>query len=167
MGGLDIVIAIVVMVGLWRGFQAGFIRTAIALVSWFIALVAGTRLADDVAPHLSGMVQSPVLQMGLGFLLVVLAVLLIMQIISTIVRSIVAGLKLGLVDQFAGGVLGIAKSLLIVLVILNVSAPLLAKTSLWQSSVLVPELMPFAPFAKEFVSDTLDDAWGQVNTPEN
>lgn len=29
MSGLDIVIAIVVLIGLWRGFQVGLIKTAI------------------------------------------------------------------------------------------------------------------------------------------
>ncbi|WP_261868896.1 hypothetical protein [Psychrobacter sp. JCM 18901] len=38
MSGLDIVIAIVVLIGLWRGFQVGLIKTAIGLVGWFIAL---------------------------------------------------------------------------------------------------------------------------------
>ena len=49
MSGLDIVIAVVVLIGLWRGFQVGLIKTAVGLVGWFIALIAATRLAGSVA----------------------------------------------------------------------------------------------------------------------
>ena len=66
MSGLDIVIAIVVLIGLWRGFQLGLIKTAIGLVGWFIALIAATSLAGVVSPQLADIVQSPVLANGDG-----------------------------------------------------------------------------------------------------
>ena len=100
---LDIIIAVIVLIGLWRGYQAGFIRTAIGLVGWFIALVAATRLADDIAPQMTEFVASPVLQTGLAFLAVALVVLAIMQVVGFMARSLIKGLKLSLLDQMAGG----------------------------------------------------------------
>ena len=136
MGFLDIIIAVMVLAGLWRGFNVGFIRSSISLVGWFIALLAATRLADDVAPYLANYVSSPVLQMGAGFLVIVLMVLIVIQLLTVLVSGIVKGLKLGLVDQLAGGVLGAAKNVLVVLVMLSVSAPVIINTSLWQSSII-------------------------------
>ncbi|WP_227526160.1 CvpA family protein [Psychrobacter sp. FDAARGOS_221] len=162
---LDIIIAIIVLLGLWRGFSVGFIRSAIALVGWFIALLAATRLADDVAPYFAGVVQSPVLQMGAGFLAVVLIVMLVIQLLTLMVSGIVNSLKLGFVDKFLGGTLGAAKNILVVLVLLSVSAPALMTTSMWQSSVLAPELLPYAPFAKEFAAKVLSGAWEQIDMP--
>ncbi|WP_011960205.1 MULTISPECIES: CvpA family protein [Psychrobacter] len=167
MGFLDIVIAIMVLAGLWRGFSAGFIRSAISLVGWFIALLAATRLADDVAPYLANVVSSPVLQMGAGFLAVVLIVMLVIQILTMLVSGIVKSLKLGFIDQLAGGVLGAFKNLLVVLVMLSVSAPVLVNTAMWQSSVLAPELLPYAPFAKEFATKVLGEAWQQIDVPDS
>lgn len=165
MGLLDIIIAVIVLAGLWRGFKAGFVRSSISLVGWFIALLAATRLADDVAPYLSNFISSPVLQVGAGFLVVVLLVLLVIQIITLLVSSIVKSLKLGFVDQLAGGVLGAAKNILVILVMLSISAPVIINTSLWQSSVIAPELLPFAPFAQEFATDVLGEAWQQIDMP--
>jgi len=125
MGFLDIIIAVMVLAGLWRGFNVGFIRSSISLVGWFIALLAATRLADDVAPYLANYVSSPVLQMGAGFLVIVLMVLIVIQLLTVLVSGIVKGLKLGLIDQLAGGVLGAAKNVLVVLVMLSVSAPVI------------------------------------------
>lgn len=166
MGLLDIIIAVIVLIGLWRGFQAGLVRTAVALVGWFIALVAGTRFADDVGPLLYGYIESPVLQMATGFLIIVLIVMLFMQIISALISSVIKGFKLGLVDQLAGGILGSFKNLIAILVLLSVLAPMLINTSLWESSIIAPELMPYSPFATDFVKTVFGEAWQQIDTPE-
>ena len=106
MSGLDIVIAIVVLIGLWRGFQVGLIKTAVGLVGWFIALIAATRLAGVVSPQLSGMVQNPVLQMAMAFLLVVIIILAIMHLVAFVFSGVLKTLRLGVVDKMAGGCTG-------------------------------------------------------------
>ncbi|WP_201594680.1 CvpA family protein [Psychrobacter vallis] len=163
MSGLDIVIAIVVLIGLWRGFQLGLVKTAVGLVGWLIALIAATRLAGSVSPQLSGIVQNPVLQMAMAFLLVVIVILALMHLVAFVFSGVLKTLRLGIVDKMAGGVLGAAKNVLMVLVVLSVSAPLLVQMPQWQTSVLAPELMPYAPMGKELVSDVMGMAWDQVN----
>nr|WP_317198970.1 CvpA family protein [uncultured Psychrobacter sp.] len=163
MSGLDIMIAFVVLIGLWRGFQVGLIKTAVGLVGWFIALIAATRLANSIAPQLSGIVESPVLQMALAFLLVVLVILAVMHTLAFVFSSALKTLNLGVVDKLAGGVLGAAKNILVILVILSISAPLLVQLPQWETSVIAPELMPYAPMGKELASDMLGVAWSQIN----
>lgn len=163
MSGLDIVIAVVVLIGLWRGFQVGLIKTAVGLVGWLIALIAATTLASTVAPMLSGIVANLVLQMALAFLLVVIAVLAVMHLVAFVFSGVIKTLRLGVLDKMAGGVLGAAKNVLMVLVILSVSAPLLMQLPQWHTSVLAPELMPYAPMAKALATDVLGSAWQQVN----
>ena len=163
MSGLDIVIAVVVLIGLWRGFQVGLIKTAVGLVGWFIALIAATRLASSVAPQLSGMVENPVLQMAMAFLVIVIAILAIMHLVAFVFSGVLKTLRLGILDKVAGGVLGAAKNVLMVLVVLSVSAPLLVQMPQWETSVLAPELLPYALMGKELVSDMFGLAWDQVN----
>lgn len=163
MSGLDIVIAVVVLIGLWRGFQVGLIKTAVGLVGWFIALIAASRLAASVAPQLAGIIQNPVLQMAGAFLLVVIAILAIMHLVAFVFSGVLKTLRLGVLDKMAGGLLGAAKNVLMVLVILSVSAPLLVQMPQWQTSVLAPELLPYAPVGKALVSDMVGVAWDQVN----
>ena len=163
MSGLDIVIAVVVLIGLWRGFQVGLIKTAVGLVGWFIALIAASRLAASVAPQLSGIVQNPVLQMASAFLLVVIAILAIMHLVAFVFSGVLKTLRLGVLDKIAGGILGAAKNVLMVLVVLSISAPLLVQMPQWQTSVLAPELLPYAPVGKALVSDMFGMAWDQDN----
>ncbi|AAZ19133.1 possible colicin V production protein [Psychrobacter arcticus 273-4] len=163
MSGLDIVIAVVVLIGLWRGFQVGLIKTAVGLVGWFIALIAASKLAASVAPQLSGIVQNPVLQMASAFLLVVIAILAIMHLVAFVFSGVLKTLRLGVLDKMAGGILGAAKNVLMVLVILSISSPLLVQMPQWQTSVLAPELLPYAPVGRALVSDMFGMAWDQVN----
>lgn len=163
MSGLDIIIAIIVLIGLWRGFQVGLIKTAVGLAGWFIALIAATQLASHVAPQLSAIVQNPVLQMAAAFILVVIVILAAMHLIAYVFSGVLKTLRLGVVDKMAGGILGAAKNTLMVLVVLSVSAPLLVQMPQWQTSVIAPELLPYAPMAKVLASDMLGLAWDQVN----
>lgn len=163
MSGLDTIIAIVVLIGLWRGFQAGLIKTAVGLMGWFVALIVATRLATLIAPQLSSLVANPVLQTALAFLIVVIVILAIMHLLAFIFSSALKTLNLSVLDKMAGGVLGAAKNTLMVLVVLSISAPLLVQLPQWQTSVLAPELMPYAPMGKELATDMLGMAWGQIN----
>lgn len=165
MSGLDIIIAVVVLIGLWRGFQVGLIKTAVGLVGWFIALIAATRLASVIAPQLSGVVENPVLQMAAAFLVVVIVILAIMHLVAFVFSGVLKTLRLGVLDKMAGGVLGAAKNILVVLVLLSVSAPLLMQLPQWETSVLAPELLPYAPMAKTLAADMLGVAWDQINQP--
>ena len=163
MSGLDIIIAIVVLIGLWRGFQAGLIKTVVGLMGWFVAPIVATRLATSITPQLSSLVANPVLQTALAFLIVVIVILAIMHLLAFIFSSALKTLNLSVLDKMAGGVLGAAKNTLMVLVVLSISAPLLVQLPQWQTSVLAPELMPYAPMGKELATDMLGMAWGQIN----
>ena len=160
---LDIIIAAVVLWGLYRGFQAGAIKTALTLIGWLVALVAGTRLADTVAPMFADFVDNTVLQTALGFLAVCLVVISIVHLIIYLFKSSLKALRLDFLDKLAGGVLGATKGVLKVLVVLSFTAPLLTHLPMWQSSALTQSLMPFAPMARQLITNATGEAWQYIN----
>ena len=163
---LDLSIAIIILLGLWRGWRLGLVKSMLSLFGWFIALVSATRLAHEVAPYMASFVDAPILQTALGFLTVVLVVVVMVHLVGFVARSTINGLKLGVLDQLFGAMAGAAKSLLVVLVIMSVVSPLLVRTSMWQSSSLAPALLPYSPFAKQFTTKMLGEAWEQLDQPE-
>ncbi len=86
--------------------------------------------------------------------------------LALIVKKLLESLKLSFLDKMAGGALGSGKNVLIILVVLNFSFPILAKMPVWQNSMLAPELLPYAPLAKELIQKTMGDAWQQVETAQ-
>ncbi len=165
MAWLDIIITFVVFMGLWRGFRAGVIKTLAALVSWLLALIIASKMADDFAYWFVGITDSQVLQIAMAFLAVMLAVVVGVQLIASTLTKTVSALKLGFLDRLAGGVLGAGVGVLKVLIVLSIIAPLLLKVPSVQNSVLVPALLPYAPVAKTLLQETLGQTWNQLENP--
>lgn len=165
MNTFDFVIAAIVLFGLWRGFSQGFVKSFINLIGWLVALIAASRLADDVGGLFAGMVASPKLQVAMGFLLVVLVVFTLLTVVSGIVNKVMETLNLKIIDRFAGGVLGAFKGVLVVLIFMSVSSPLLQKLPFWQNSTLAPELMPYAPVAMQMSKDVFKRSVQEVTNP--
>lgn len=162
---IDICIAFMVLIGLWRGFHAGAIKTAMSLVAWFVALILASSLAKPFAPLFAGVVDNLVLQVSLAFLVITLIIVAICHVVSWIAQKTLKTLKLGFLDKILGGILGAGRGVLKVLIILSVTSPLLAKSANWQQSILAQNLLPFAPVAQAIVTEILGEAWEQVENP--
>lgn len=145
----DIVILLMLFFGLWQGFRAGLLRSVVSLFGWLFALVFATYFAKPLAYLFVGIVDSPVLTVVISFIAVGLAVVVGLQIILWMMSKTMQGLKLGPLDKLAGAVFGCGKNLLVVLLLISLLAPLLSTTKIWQTSQLLPELLPFSPFAME------------------
>ena len=147
MNTFDLIILVILLLALWRGFTKGFIKSVISLVGWLVALVIASRYADSVAPLFSVFFESPVLQLTFGFLTIILAALTIQALISSLANRLLNALNLKIVDRIAGGVLGTAKGVVVVLIALSASAPIIQPMPAWSDSQLGAALMPLAPVA--------------------
>lgn len=162
---LDVLIVFIVLMGMWRGFAAGCIKTTFSLVSWLVAFLVASRTASDFASILAGVIDSPVLQVAAMFLLLALAVMTVMQLLIAMLIGLVKTLRLGLLDGVLGGVLGAALGVLKVLILLSIASPLLVYLPNWQESILAQNLLPLAPTATELLKQVLGDAWQQIENP--
>ncbi|ANB91396.1 colicin V production protein [Moraxella ovis] len=162
---IDVFIAFMVLMGLWRGFTAGFAKTAASLVAWLSALIIASRIAKEVSPFLAGFIENPVLQIAAAFLLVALGVVAVVHLLTSIITGALKTLKLGFVDRLLGGVLGAATGILKVLIILSIASPLLIHLPNWQQSILAQNLLPLAPIAMELLQEALGGAWQQIQNP--
>ncbi|WP_323842782.1 CvpA family protein [Moraxella sp. Pampa] len=162
---IDISIMMMVVIGMWRGFSAGFIKTAVSLVSWLFAFIVASRMTKLVAPMLVGIIDDSVLQMATAFLAIVFVVMMAMQLITLSLSGLFKVLKLGFLDRILGGILGAVIGVLKVLIILSIMSPLLTYLPNWQSSILAQNLLPFAPVAMQLLQEVLGETWQQINNP--
>lgn len=160
---LDIMISAVVLVGLWQGFRAGAMKTALALMSWLIALVAASRLAHTALPYVVSFSDNETLQLAMAFLLVFLLILVLLHTLVFLFSKALKGLGLDFLDKIAGGVLGACLGVLKVLMVLSVLSPILVRLPVWDNSPLAQALLPFAPMAKQLLMDNVGDVWQLVN----
>ncbi len=151
---LDFILIGFTLLGMIKGFKIGLIQSIVSFIGWAIALLVGSRLAPVLAPKFVGVVDSEVLQLALGFLTVAFCIIALLQVIVWVMKKMLESLKLSFLDKFAGGILGTFKHILIILVVLNFMVPVFSKMPFWQKSVLVPELLPYAPLAKTVIEQT-------------
>lgn len=162
---IDIFIVFVVLMGLWRGFVAGFVKMAASLLAWLSALIIASHTAKLVAPMLVKFIDNPVLQLAGAFLLVALIVITAVHLLASLLTGALKTLKLGVLDRLLGGVLGIATGVLKVLIILSITSPLLMQLPNWQASILAKNLLPMSPIATELLKKALDGTWEQIKNP--
>jgi membrane protein required for colicin V production len=95
------------------GSLRGFLREAIALVTWIIALFVGWHFADSMAPHLGGLLAgSPVATWAARVIIVVLVLLLGAGIGVTVTHFVRLSIFSGM-DRFLGFVFGLFRGLVL------------------------------------------------------
>lgn len=164
MNGLDLLMLGILSLSAWRGFHKGLLGAVVSLAGWFVALYVGSKGAEQIAANFAGITADPALQTVVAFVVLVLIVLVTLWGAVQILRSVLKAVALGLLEQLAGAVFGVAKGLLVMLIIISVIGPWAQQSPTWQQSVLAPALMPYAPLAMQVSKQIAEQAWDQVKS---
>ena len=149
MNVLDVLILVVLVSGLWQGFNHGLLKSVVSMLGWLLALLVASYLAKPLAPFFTSFTSSPVLNMMAAFLCVALFVIVGLQLVLWVMNKTLQGLRLTLLDKIGGAIFGCGKNVLVMLLLLSVLVPLMGSRERWQQSKIIPALLPFAPFAKQ------------------
>jgi membrane protein required for colicin V production len=136
---LDLVIvaavALSALLGLWRGL----VRELIALAGWIAAVVLAIHYAAAVGALLPFQTPWPALKTLLGGAIVVVACVFLAAIFGWIARLLLRATRLSAADRALGGVFGVVRGALIVLVaVLFAGATPLVRQPSWDESLLLP-----------------------------
>jgi membrane protein required for colicin V production len=128
---LALLVGISVIVGLWRGLT----REVFSLVGWVVAYVAAQALGPMVATHLRIGTPGSALNVGAAFVLVFLVALVVWSLVTWLISRLVQASVLNAVDRTLGAVFGLARGVLIALVIVTiVSLTPWATSPAWRAS---------------------------------
>lgn len=158
MNTLDIVIVVMVVLGGVSGLRQGLIQALANLVGWFFALFIGAKYAGDLAPLMSGLSHDMVVQKIVAFATLVLMVVALTWLVSAIINKIFVSLNLGPLNRFTGGILGVLKSVFVILITMQGIEPWVNTTQNWQQSRIVQTLLPYAPIATGVTKDVAHEA---------
>jgi membrane protein required for colicin V production len=139
MNTTDYVVIAAIVISAIIGSLRGFLREAVAFVTWIVALFFAWHFSDLIAPHLGGLLSgSPVRTWSARVILVVLILLLgagIGALLNHYVRlSIFSGM-----DRFLGFVFGALRGLILLGVFVILAQLLrLDDERWWRRSLLIP-----------------------------
>lgn len=119
MTGFDGLLALVLGVGVVRGYATGLLRQLVGLVSFLLALFLASELMRPVGEALTGSLGlSPRLGPLLGFVGVFLAVTLAFAVVTRAMEGVMNALRLGTLNRLGGGALGALRAALAASVLL-------------------------------------------------
>jgi len=128
------VIAVSVLIGLWRGL----VSEVMALAVWIAAFWVAWWLGPDVAERFRSVIQLPSARMLVGYGLCFLAVLLLGALVRWIISRLVEGTGLTGTDRLLGMCFGFARGVLVVtLVVFLLGFTPFSRDPWWRQSLLL------------------------------
>ena len=153
MNGVDIVIIAITglscLFGLWRGL----VKEVFSLLTWVAALVVARFFSEHLAPLFEGILEGSTTRYIAAFAILFIVTMMLGTLINYFLSKLltIAGLKF--TDRLLGGVFGVARGLIIVLLAIFVSSTFFASSPLWQQSQLIPHGIAMIEWSKIFISD--------------
>lgn len=148
------VLALSVLMGLWRGFVGEVLALATWVAAFWVAWILGGRVAALYAHWL----DAPSAGLVAGYLTCFLAVLVAGALVAWCARRVLGagGLRGG--DRALGGLFGLARGLLVVLLVVAAlgATAVPREAGWWRGSLLLP---PFESGAR-WLAERLPPAWG-------
>ena len=146
------IVAISLVLGLWRGV----VSELIALIAWVTGFMAALEFGAAAGHAVFTGLTDPALRVLAGCILVFVGVLVAMSVIRLAVRSMVKALGLTLSDRLLGMFFGLARGVLLVMMLVAAGGMTSAPQQLWwKEATLAPPLETAVLVAKPWLPDDL------------
>ena len=150
---VDIVILIITILssafGLWRGL----IKEVLSLLTWIAALLVSRVYSEPLAGLMAGMIENDGIRYVTAFALLFVTVMMLGTFLNFLMSKLLTFTGLKMADRLFGAVFGVARGVIIVLVILFISSMFVSETELWQQSQLIPYGMTMIEKSQVFIGD--------------
>ncbi len=146
------IVAISLVLGLWRGV----VSELIALAAWVLAFLAALEFGAPAGKLVFTGIADPAVRALAGCALIFISVLVLMSLVRLAVRSMVKALGLSLSDRLLGMFFGLARGVLLVMLLVAAGGMTSAPQQLWwKEATLAPPLETAVLVAKPWLPDDL------------
>ena len=162
---VDYVILAIVILSAIMGLVRGFLREAIAVVTWVLAIVLAWSFASSLEPHLGGVLVGSPLRIWAARAIIFVGILLLGSAIATIVSHYVRVSLFSGMDRFLGLVFGLVRGIVIVgAFTIAVQALRMDQDEDWKDSKLMPYAAGVAGVLRGLVGEKLERLEKNLNS---
>lgn len=115
MTGFDFTVIAILAVSLLFGLLRGLVYEVLSLIGWPIAFVLSKLFAGSIAPMMPGPQES--VRMILAYTVVFISALILWGVLAWLISRLAKAVGLGLMDRILGGLFGLLRGVLVVLVL--------------------------------------------------
>lgn len=139
MTGADVFILLVLLGSTLIGVLRGFIREAVSLVFWILAVWLAWQFGPVIVPHLGGLLANASIAPWVGRLVILVLVLLIGWLAGMMLSYFTRAMGLGTLDRVIGLLFGIMRGVLLVgLLVIGGELLKMDQEDFWMQSKLIP-----------------------------
>jgi membrane protein required for colicin V production len=163
MAWIDIaIIALIVLSALLSLFR-GFVKEALALASWLVALWVAMVFYADLAAVLAQWITEPTLQNITAFSILFICVLLIGAVVNYVASRLVLKTGLATTDRLLGVVFGAARGgVIVAILVLFAGLTPMPQDSWWKDSQLLGYFEDFALWMREYLPEDISSSISYV-----
>ena len=165
MNWADWVVVAIVAVSSLISIKRGFVREALSLAGWGVALVVALTFHQSLAVLLQDWISSISVRFTVAFAALFAATLIVCAMVTHLLGEVVRMTGLTGTDRVFGMVFGLARGIVVVLALI-IFLPMLFpvnQESWWHDSLLVPKLVMLEDWARYVFSQAL--SWLQSLFP--
>lgn len=145
-------VALSVLIGLWRGF----IQEVFALAVWVLAFLLAFQYSGLLAELLVPWIELPSARTAAAFGGIFIVALVVGGLLSWLLHKLVASTGLSGTDRLMGGVFGAVRGvLLIVMLVLVAGFTPVPADPWWQESQVIRAVMPLADWAAGLLPESV------------
>ena len=154
---VDYIILAILILSAIMGLVRGLLREAIAVITWFLAIVLAWSFASSLEPHLGGVLIGSPLRIWAARVIIFVGVLLLGGAVSTVLGHYVRVSMFAGMDKFLGLVFGLIRGVVIVgAFTIAVQALRMDEDTSWQRSKLMPYASGVADALRGIVGENLE-----------
>jgi len=146
------IVSLSLLFGLWRGV----VGEVVALLAWIVGILAAVEFGAYVGQSLFAGLTDPAIRMLAGCVVIFIGVLVVMSLVRMAVRSMVKALGLSVSDRLLGMVFGLARGVLVIMVLVGLGGMTAApKQPWWKEATLSQPLETAVLVARQWLPDDL------------
>ncbi|MDH5516831.1 MAG: CvpA family protein [Gammaproteobacteria bacterium] len=156
MTGIDYAFIAVIVISTLFSLLRGFVKEAISLGSWIIAMWVSATFASNLSNFMPQSIENPAFRMGLAFIILFVATLILGVMVNILLNQIINKTGLSSVDRALGTAFGLARGVLIVTVfVMLASLTSIQDQEIWKQSDLVERFQALASWLQVYLPDTI------------
>jgi membrane protein required for colicin V production len=161
---VDYIILAILVISAVMGLVRGLLREAVAVITWFLAIVLAWYFADSLAAHLGGVLAGSPLRIWAARVIIFVGILLLGGAVGVVLGHYVRVSMFAGMDKFLGFVFGIVRGIVIVgAFTIAIQALSMDQDPKWKNSRLLPYAVGVADALRGIVGDKLE----RLQLPKN
>jgi membrane protein required for colicin V production len=154
---VDYIILAILILSAVMGLIRGLLREAVAVITWFLAIVLAWYFGSSIEPYLGGVLIGSPLRIWAARTIVFVLVLLLGSAVGVVLGHFVRVSMFAGMDKFLGFVFGILRGVVIVgALTIAIQALSMDQDPKWKNSKLMPYAIGVADALRGIVGDKLE-----------